>query len=153
MYGVWLHDCMKLPCYNHKAYAGLPQGALLGQDAAGQDGSQLAMLADLPSDNPKLESILRQQLLREDDDRQMELLMARLDAMRTEKPPRTAEADRPVQERSSSRSRSRARSSTPTGVRRVVSDNGRSRDLIAAYIGSNARPQRSSSVQRRQSVQ
>ena len=49
--------------------------------------TSLTLLAGLKSASPKLQKAVWQDLIREDDARQMDILIAKLDSMRTQKAP------------------------------------------------------------------
>ena len=51
--------------------------------------NSLTLLAGLKPSNPKLQRAVWQDLIREDDARQMDALIAKLDSMRTQKAPET----------------------------------------------------------------
>ena len=62
---------------------------LLGSAADPLHPSSLTLLAGLKPSNPKLQRAVWQDLMREDDARQMDALIAKLDSMRTQQAPET----------------------------------------------------------------
>ena len=60
---------------------------LLGSAADPLHPPSLTLLAGLRPSNPKLQKAVWQDLIREDDARQMDALIAKLDSMRSQKPP------------------------------------------------------------------
>ena len=60
---------------------------LLGSAADPLHPHNLTLLAGLRPSNPKLQKAVWQDLIREDDARQMDALIAKLDSMRAQKPP------------------------------------------------------------------
>lgn len=60
---------------------------LLGSAADPLHPSSITLLAGLKPSSPTLQRALWQDLMREDDARQMDALIAKLDSMRTQKPP------------------------------------------------------------------
>eukprot|EP00891_Asterochloris_glomerata_P000754 jgi/Astpho2/754/fgenesh1_pg.00016_%23_8_t len=105
------------------------QQPLLGQQAAGSGTSSMACVSGLCKDNPKLQQALRQDLMREDDCRAMDVLIARLDAMRNPAGP----------------AQQQPRAAVPPGAARPPSASSSVKSSWAARPG---RP-RSSSVPRR----
>ena len=60
---------------------------LLGSAADPLHPHNLTLLAGLKPSNPKLQKAVWQDLIREDDAKQMDALIAKLDCMRSQKPP------------------------------------------------------------------
>lgn len=65
---------------------------LLGSTADPLHPSSLVLLAGLKPASPKLQKAVWQDLIREDDARQMDVLIAKLDSMRAQKAPDTKPA-------------------------------------------------------------
>lgn len=73
---------------------------LLGSAADPLHPHSLTLLAGLKPSNPKLQKAVWQDLIREDDARQMDALIAKLDMMRAQKPPE-ARPSKPVKKEQS----------------------------------------------------
>ncbi|KAL0048863.1 hypothetical protein WJX82_001213 [Trebouxia sp. C0006] len=122
---------------------------LLGSAADPLHPHNLTLLAGLKPSNPKLQKAVWQDLIREDDAKQMDALIAKLDCMRSQKPP-DVRPSKPVKKDQAgmrgSISRSSSRSGRPDSVQSLKPPVPR-----AGTAAGNGRParERSCSVGRR----
>ncbi|KAL3146307.1 hypothetical protein ABBQ32_003004 [Trebouxia sp. C0010 RCD-2024] len=134
-----------------QAQAAGPMRPLLGSTADPLHPSSLVLLAGLKPASPKLQKAVWQDLIREDDARQMDVLIAKLDSMRAQKAPDTKPA-KPARKDQSVLKASMSRSSSRTGRSEsaMPAQPALLKSKVAATAGHTR--QRSCSVDRRRAT-